>query len=388
MKQKMINIFENVYGNAENTELFFAPGRVNLIGEYTDFNGGHVMPCTLSSGTYALVRKVDSRICRFYSYNFPNDGVVEVSLDDMSYRKEHDWANYPKGVIAMFLEKGIDIENGFDIAFYGNIPNGAGLSSSASIEILMAIVINKLYSLNFDMMDMVYLAQRTENKYIGVNCGIMDQFAIGMGKKNKGILLNTSNMEYHYSKLDFKDYKLVISNTRKRRGLEDSKYNERRSECESALADLQKVVDIKNLCDLNMEEFEKYKHSIKSEVNLKRAKHVISENDRTLRAYKELDDGNLEAFGKLMIESHESLKNDFEVTGIELDTLVELALDIDGVLGSRMTGAGFGGCTVSLVREDMVEEFVKRIYKMYKEKIGFAADFYIVSVGDGARQIL
>jgi len=383
-----MHIFENVFGNTDNSRLFFAPGRVNLIGEYTDFNGGHVLPCALTIGTYAVVRPRTDRKLRFYSENFSELGIIEAATDAIGYKDSHDWANYPKGVVAIFQQAGIDIERGFDIAFYGNIPNGAGLSSSASIEMLMAVILKAFYTVTFSMEEMVALAQKTENEYIGVNCGIMDQFAIGMGKKEHGVLLNTSTMAYHYAHLDLGEYALVIGNTNKRRGLGDSKYNERRAECEQAVADLNQVMDIKHLCDIDVATFEKNKDVIKSEVHLRRARHVISENERTIKAHDELNNEHMEAFGALMNDSHESLKNDFEVTGIELDTLVEIAQSFEGVIGSRMTGAGFGGCTVSLMHKDCVQRFIEGVNRSYKEAIGYDADFYVVEAGDGACELV
>lgn len=383
-----MQIFENVFGNIDNCRLFFAPGRVNLIGEYTDFNGGHVLPCALTIGTYAVVRPRADRKLRFYSENFSELGIIEATTDAIDYKDGHDWANYPKGVVAIFKQAGIDIERGFDIAFYGNIPNGAGLSSSASIEMLMAVILKAFYNATFSMEEMVALAQKTENEYIGVNCGIMDQFAIGKGKKEHGVLLNTSTMAYRYAHLDLGEYALVISNTNKRRGLGDSKYNERRAECEQALADLNQVMDINHLCDIDMSTFEKNKEVINNEVHLRRARHVISENERTIKAHDELNNEHMEAFGALMNASHESLKNDFEVTGIELDTLVEIAQNFEGVIGSRMTGAGFGGCTVSLMHKDCVQKFIEGVNRAYKDAIGYDADFYVVEAGDGACELV
>lgn len=388
MREKMMHIFENIFGSRQNSRLFFAPGRVNLIGEYTDFNGGHVLPCALTIGTYAVVRPREDKKCCFYSENFPDLGIIEALTSAIAYKREDDWANYPKGVVSIFQEEGIAIETGFDIAFYGNIPNGAGLSSSASIEMLMAVVLKALYDVEFSMEKMVALAQKTENEYIGVNCGIMDQFAIGMGKKEHGVLLNTSTMAYRYAHLEFGDYALVISNTNKRRGLEDSKYNERRVECEQAVKDLNMVISIRHLCDIDVETFELYKHAIKSPIHLRRARHVISENQRTIEAHDQLNNGNIKRFGALMNASHASLKEDFEVTGLELDTLVTLSQKFEGVIGARMTGAGFGGCTVSLMHKEKVTDFIGEINAAYKEIIGHDADFYVVEAGNGACELV
>lgn len=378
--------FEKVY-NKTGERAFFSPGRVNLIGEHTDYNGGNVFPCALYMGTYAIVTEREDKLVRAYSNNFKELGIIEFSLENLVYEKQHDWVNYPKGVIKTFIDEGYKIEKGFDILFFGNIPNGAGLSSSASIELATAIVLKNLSKLDVDMVTMVKFAQKAENEFIGVNCGIMDQFAIGMGKANCAILLDTKNIAYQYVPLDLGDSVIVIANTNKRRGLADSKYNERRGQCDAALAELKTVVGINELCDLSSEEFEKHSSAITNDVNRTRAKHAIYENERTKKAVIELQAGNLDAFGKLMNASHVSLRDDYEVTGIELDTLVDLAWKEEGVIGSRMTGAGFGGCTVSIVNEKNVESFIKNVGAAYKEAIGYEAAFYIGRVGDGTREL-
>lgn len=378
--------FQEVFG-APAEKQFFAPGRVNLIGEHTDYNGGNVFPCAIDKGTYGLVKKRNDRKFRMYSENFADLGVMEFTLDELTNDKKHDWANYPKGVIKMFLEAGQKIDSGFDILFSGNIPNGAGLSSSASIEMLTAIVLKDLFHLSIDPMEMAQLGKKTENLFIGVNSGIMDQFAIAMGKKDHAILLDCNTLKYAYVPVVLKDEVIVIANTNKRRGLADSKYNERRAECDEALAELQTKLPIKALGELSIEQFEANKDLIKSPVRQKRAKHAVYENQRTLKAQKELSAGNLAEFGKLMNQSHISLRDDYEVTGVELDTLAALAWEQPGVVGSRMTGAGFGGCTVSIVKKDKVDDFIKNVGEAYKNKIGYAADFYIASVSDGAKKL-
>lgn len=380
LKEKFIEKF-----GIGHTKKFFSPGRVNLIGEHTDYNGGNVFPCAIDKGTFALVKEREDNKFRMYSENFESLGVIEFTLEKLENEKEHDWANYPKGVIKMFLDAGYKIDRGFDILFYGNIPNGAGLSSSASIEILTAVVLKELFNLGIDMIEMVKLGQKTENIFIGVNSGIMDQFAVGMGKKDNAILLDCNTLEYAYVPVILKDERIIISNTNKRRGLADSKYNERRGECETALSELQEKLSIKALGELTIEEFEANKELIKDETRKKRAKHAVYENQRTLKAQKELSAGNLEEFGKLMNQSHISLRDDYEVTGRELDTLVEIAWEQEGVIGSRMTGAGFGGCTVSIVKKGKVDDFIKNVAEKYKERIGYDADFYVVEVSEGAR---
>jgi len=378
--------FKEVFGK-DAEQQFFAPGRVNLIGEHTDYNGGNVFPCAIDRGTYGLVSKRPDRTFRMYSENFADLGVMEFTLDELVNDKKHDWANYPKGVIKMFVEEGFKIDSGFDFLVSGNIPNGAGLSSSASIEMLTGIVLKDLFHLSIDPIAMALLGKKVENLFIGVNSGIMDQFAIAMGKKDHAILLDCNTLKYDYVPVVLKDEVIVIANTNKRRGLADSKYNERRAECDEALAELQTKLPIKALGELSIEEFEANKDLIKSPIRQKRAKHAVYENQRTLKAQKELSAGNLAEFGKLMNQSHISLRDDYEVTGVELDTLAALAWEQAGVVGSRMTGAGFGGCTVSIVKKDKVDDFIKNVGEAYKNKIGYAADFYIAAVSEGARKL-
>ena len=378
--------FKEVFGK-DAEQQFFAPGRVNLIGEHTDYNGGNVFPCAIDRGTYGLVSKRADRTFRMYSENFADLGVMEFTLDELVNDKKHDWANYPKGVIKMFVEEGFKIDSGFDFLVSGNIPNGAGLSSSASIEMLTGIVLKDLFHLSIDPIAMALLGKKVENLFIGVNSGIMDQFAIAMGKKDHAILLDCNTLKYNYVPVVLKDEVIVIANTNKRRGLADSKYNERRAECDEALAELQTKLPIKALGELSIEEFEANKDLIKSPIRQKRAKHAVYENQRTLKAQKELSAGNLAEFGKLMNQSHISLRDDYEVTGVELDTLAALAWEQPGVVGSRMTGAGFGGCTVSIVKKDKVDDFIKNVGEAYKNKIGYAADFYIAAVSEGARKL-
>ena len=388
MKNQLLKDFAEIFGSDGDIRSYFAPGRVNLIGEHTDYNGGHVFPCALTIGTYAIVRKREDRKLRFYSHNFEKLGVLESSLDDLKYNKAMDWTNYPIGVVWAFIEKGYRVDQGFDMLLYGNIPNGSGLSSSASVEVVTGVALRDLFGFDeVSMIDIALFGQYSENNFNGVNCGIMDQFAIAMGKKDQAIFLDTSDLSYTYAPIRLKDEKIVISCSNKKRGLGDSKYNERRAECEEALAELQKELSIKSLGELSEEQFEAHKDLIGSEVRQRRAKHAVYENQRTLKAVEALKAGNLEEFGKLMNASHVSLRDDYEVTGIELDTLVENAWNQEGVIGSRMTGAGFGGCTVSIVKTDCVDKFIENVGKAYLEKIGYAADFYVVEIGDGGRVI-
>ena len=383
MKETILKKFEEVFGDVKGTKVFFAPGRVNLIGEHTDYNGGHVFPCALTIGTYGVARVREDRKLRFYSMNFEELGVIESSLDGLKPEKEADWTNYPKGVMWAFGAKGFTIPSGMDILLNGNIPNGSGLSSSASVEVLTGYILKDFFGFEMSNQELALIGQFSENKFNGVNCGIMDQFAIAMGKKDHAIFLDTADLSYTYAPVKLNGAKLVIACSNKKRGLGDSKYNERRSECEMALSELQKVVDIKGLGELTEEQFEEYKSAIKDPVRVKRAKHAVYENQRTIKAVAALEADDIQQFGQLMNASHVSLRDDYEVTGIELDTLVEEAWKVEGVIGSRMTGAGFGGCTVSMVEDEAIDTFIKETGEAYVAKIGYAADFYIVEVGEG-----
>lgn len=383
MVEQLKNKFAEVFGPEGESAVYFAPGRVNMIGEHTDYNGGHVFPCALTIGTYGVVRKRQDRKLRFYSMNFEQLGVMESSLDDLVPSKDADWTNYPKGVLWAFKERGMEVTEGFDLLLFGNIPNGSGLSSSASVEVLTGYILKDQYGFDVTNQDLALIGQYSENHFNGVNCGIMDQFAIAMGKEDHAIFLDTNTLDYTYVPLKLDGAKIVIACSNKKRGLGDSKYNERRSECETALAELQKVVDIKSLGELTEEQFEANKDAIKDEVRVRRARHAVYENQRTIQAVDALQKQDLKKFGELMNASHVSLRDDYEVTGIELDTLVEEAWKVEGVIGSRMTGAGFGGCTVSIVEDAAVDRFIESVGTAYKDKIGYAADFYVVQVGSG-----
>lgn len=388
MQQQLVEKFQELFGKGGDIRFYFSPGRVNLIGEHTDYNGGHVFPCALTIGTYGVARKREDRKIRLYSENFSKMGVTETSLDDLVYKDSAGWTNYPKGIVWTFQEKGYPVETGFDMLMYGNIPNGSGLSSSASVELLMGIILKDLFGYEeLSMINLALIGQYGENNFNGMNCGIMDQFAIAMGKKDHAIFLDTQNLQYEYAPIHMEGYKIVIAASNKKRRLTDSKYNERRAECEEALEDIQEVKNVQALGELTEEEFEQVKDAIKNPVCCKRAKHAVYENQRTIKAVKALKNNDLETFGKLMNESHVSLRDDYEVTGKELDTLVEAAWKQEGVIGSRMTGAGFGGCTVSIVKEDAVDAFIKNVGEIYKKEIGYGADFYVVEIGDGTRRI-
>lgn len=383
-KQQFLAEYQDVF-KEPGKDVFFSPGRINVIGEHTDYNGGHVFPCAISLGTYGAARKREDNKLRFYSANFEDLGIIETSLDDLKYDKKDNWVNYAKGMIYFLKETGHDVDKGMDIFIEGNIPNGSGLSSSASLEMLIGVIAQELFNLDIDRVDLVKLGMETENKFIGVNSGIMDQFAVGMGKQNQAILLDTNTLEYSYAPVDMGNNVIVIMNTNKRRELADSKYNERRSECETAVGELQAKLDINTLGELDAQTFDEYAYLIEDENRLKRARHAVWENQRTMQAQAALEEGDLEKFGRLVNASHVSLEHDYEVTGIELDTLAHTAWKQEGVLGARMTGAGFGGCGIAIVDKDKVEAFKENVGKVYTEKIGYAPAFYIAEIADGTK---
>ncbi len=385
MRDALLEKFEELFGGGGDIRTYFAPGRVNLIGEHTDYNGGHVFPCALTIGTYAIARRREDRALRFYSMNFEEMGVVESSLDALVCDRAAGWTNYPKGMMWTFIQRDHAVPYGVDMLLYGNIPNGSGLSSSASVELVTGVMLRDMYGYDdLSMIDLALYGQYSENHFNGVNCGIMDQFAIAMGKKDHAIFLDTSDLSYQYAPVKLENARIVIACSNKKRGLGDSKYNERRSECEEALADIQKVRAVKALGELTADAFEEVKGAIRRPVCVKRARHAVCENQRTVEAVEALKDNDIARFGALMNASHVSLRDDYEVTGIELDTLVEEAWKCEGVIGSRMTGAGFGGCTVSIVKNEAIDAFIEKVGRAYREKIGYAADFYAVDIGDGA----
>ncbi|NOX46866.1 MAG: galactokinase [Chlorobi bacterium] len=383
---KLKQEFKNIFGqSADEPRVCFAPGRVNLIGGHTDYNGGYVLPCSIQYGTLLAIGFRNDNKVKAHSLNFPF--IVEIDIDKPLHKIGNEWVNFPLGVMKEFQGKGVRLK-GMNLLFYGDIPNGAGLSSSASVEMVTAYALNKLLGCNFDTIDMIKISQLAENDFVGMNCGIMDQFAVGAGKKDKAVFLNCDTLDYDLVPLALKAYSLVITNTNKRRELADSKYNERRTECETAVENLSATEPIRNLSELTMEKFESIKNKITDIVGRKRANHVIYENQRTMDAVKALKGNDLNKFGKLMFQSHYSLKDDFEVSCDELDVLVDEASKVKGVLGSRMTGGGFGGCTVSLVKKESIQEFEETVGKNYFERTGLKADFYIARAGEGVREIL
>ena len=383
---EMQEVFREKFGAAQ-THAYFSPGRVNLIGEHTDYNGGHVFPCAISLGTYALVAPRTDGISRLYSMNVSEQGVVQFPMHGAVKSDAYGWANYPIGVVRVMEDAGHRAAHGFDIVLYGTLPNGAGLSSSASIEVLMAVILNDELNLGIDMVELVKFSQKAENEFVGMNCGIMDQFAVGMGKKDCAILLDCNTLSYRYSKLALDGCSIVITNTNKTHSLVTSAYNERRAQCESALKALQKVKPIKALGELTNAEFDAIASAIPDPVEHRRARHAVYENNRTLEAVKALEANDVKRFGELMNASHVSLRDDYEVTGPELDTLAELAWQQNGVLGSRMTGGGFAGCTVSIVRDAAIPAFEKNVGDAYTAKIGYAPSFYVANIADGARRL-
>ncbi|MBU3841075.1 MAG: galactokinase [Candidatus Ruminococcus intestinipullorum] len=388
MKEILSAKFTELFGSIEDAGYYFAPGRVNLIGEHTDYNGGHVFPCALTLGTYGIAKKRADRTLRFFSLNLEHLGVITASLDDLSFHAEYDWANYPLGVIWAMKERGFELPFGLDLVVYGNIPNGSGLSSSASLEVLTGLILKDLYNFQkLTMTDLALIGQYSENHFNGCNCGIMDQFAVAMGKKDHAIFLDTNTLSYEYAPVELHDAKIIITNSKVKHSLVDSQYNKRREECTTALRQLQKDLDITSLGDLEIDTFEKFKEVITDPIVAKRAKHAVYENQRTIEAVSALKQGNISRFGELMNQSHDSLRDDYEVSCEEIDLLVDLARSIPDVIGSRITGGGFGGCTVSIVKEAALDHFVNTIAPVYKEKTGLDAEFYIVEIGAGAHKL-
>lgn len=386
MINEMLLKFQEIF-ETNNAKVFFSPGRVNLIGEHIDYNGGLVFPCAISLGTYGVVAFNDTNTIRAYSLNFEALGLIKTSLADLTYKKEDNWTNYVKGVVKFMKEAGHEINSGFDLLVYGNLPNGAGLSSSASLEMLTGKTLIDLFNLNISKVELALLGKRVENEFLGVNSGIMDQFAISLGKKDNATLLDCNTLDYKYAPVNFKNESIVIMNTNKRRELADSKYNERRAECEAALEQIKTIKNINALCELSTKDFNEISSVINNPIERKRAYHAVTENERVKSAIEALNNDDLITFGQLMTGSHTSLRDDYEVTGIELDTLVSSALKQPGVLGARMTGAGFGGCAIALVENPHVEEFIQKVGAEYKAAIGYEASFYIASTSDGPKKI-
>lgn len=383
MKNMVLDRFKKVFGDNEGVSVFFAPGRVNLIGEHTDYNAGHVFPCALTIGTYAAARTREDNKLRFNSMNFEECGVIESSLEELTPSKEAGWTNYPKGVMWAFTERGMKMPCGLDMVIYGNIPNGSGLSSSASLEVLTGYMLKDLYGFDVTNVELAQIGQYSENNFNGMNCGIMDQFASAMGKKDNAIFLDTSDLSFEYAPIKLDGMKIVVTNSKVKHSLVDSAYNDRRSSCEKALAELQEVISINGLGELSIEEFEAHKDAVKDDDRRLKAKHAVYENQRTISAVKALREGDIEEFGRLMNQSHISLRDDYDVSCEEIDVLVDAAWSVPGVIGSRITGGGFGGCTVSIVKDEAIDAFKDTLTKAYKDKCNLVPEFYVVSIGDG-----
>lgn len=376
--------FIEKYGEGEVSG-YFSPGRVNLIGEHTDYNGGFVFPCALSFGIYCLVRKTDRKTVRFASVNMPF--VAEVKVEDLNKAIGKEWVNYPIGVFAQFMKKGLTFDKGADLLFYGDVPTGAGLSSSAALEVVTGVMINDVYGFGIGKVELALMGQKAEHEYALVNCGIMDQFVSALGEKDHAIFLNCDTLAYDLVPVKLDGVKIVISNTNSPHKLDSGKYNERVAECKAAVKAIQPFQQISALGEISWEDFLKVEDKIENVTVRRRARHVVSEIKRTEDAVKALRAGDLISFGKLMNGSHDSLRDDYEVTGFELDTMVEEGRKIEGVIGTRMTGGGFGGCTVSLVKDEAVDKFIEQVGKNYQEKTGLKPVFYVAEIGDGGKKL-
>ncbi len=387
-RKELIAKFEELFGAGGDIREYFAPGRVNLIGEHTDYNGGHVFPCALTIGTMGVARKREDDKIHFFSANMNSFKTVEVSLSDLSYNEAYNWANYPLGVVWAFAERGKKLDTGFDMVIFGNIPNGSGLSSSASLEVLTGVILRDLFGFDeLSNQDLALIGQFSENNFNGCNCGIMDQYAVAMGKKDQAMFLDTNTLECEYASVKLPDAKIVITNSKVKHSLVDGQYNKRREECAKALEQLQKVCNIKTLGDLDEATFDANADVITDVECKKRAKHAVYENQRAIKAVAALKKNDLTTFGQLMNQSHISLRDDYKVSCEEIDVLVDLAWEVPGVIGSRITGGGFGGCTVSIVKNESVDSFIEKVGKGYTEKTGVEAEFYVVDIGEGAGRI-
>jgi galactokinase len=385
-KQVLKNKFKKTMKNPGKSSVYFSPGRVNLIGEHIDYNGGLVMQFAISYGTFGVVSKRSDNQINLFSKNYAKDGIISYATDNFSKKEKPIWSTYIVGVVQILFKRNIVLPTGFDMWFYGNLPSGAGLSSSASVEMLTMYAINDLFDLKLSMIDMVKIAQEAENNFVGVKCGIMDQFVVGFGEKDKVVCLNTNTLEYEYAKLKFQDMKIVIINTNKLRSLLDSKYEERLDECKLSLKILQREgLDINHLCDISVEQLSKNLHVLNARLR-KRVKHVVTEQNRVNKALTALREEDIITLGKLMNSSHVSLRDDYEVTGRELDELI-LAAWASGAYGARMTGAGFGGCAIAIVKYMDYPAFKRRVTKHYNRVIGYKPSFYIVTPSAGVRKI-
>lgn len=384
-RQSLLDSFNEQFGY-EGERVFFSPGRINLIGEHTDYNGGKVFPCAITMGTYGVVKPRADKEVHAYSGNFPEVGMIMFDIRNLEFKKEDNWTNYVKGMMKYIQEKTGELAHGFDLYVYGTIPNGASLSSSASLELLIGVMVRELFDLKISQLELVKSGMRTENEFLGLNSGILDQFAIGMAKKGNALLLDTNTLEYEQIPVDLPNHKIIIMNSMTRRELVDSEYNTRRRQCEEALSELQTVIDVSSLGELTEEEFEAHKDAISDETLMRRARHAVYESVRTERAAVALKANDLNTFGKYMNDSHVSLRDDYEVTVKETDLLASLAWEQEGTIGARMTGGGFGGCCIAIVENDKVHEFISKVGETFKKEIGRAAEFYIAETEDGTME--
>lgn len=391
MLTEIYSVFSKIFGSGSTPQAFFSPGRVNLIGEHTDHEGGYVFPCAIDFGIYSLARRNSTGSLRLYSMNFDGEysSPFEIAYSDIHEKLTgpRTWVNYPLGITSVLTKHGYSLSSGLDILYNGNLPDGAGLSSSAALEVLTVRIFSDILGLNIDGVKAALFSQEAENNFVGMHCGIMDQFAVSMGKKNNAILLNCSTLDYSYAPLELGDCKIIITNSNVPHSLVGSEYNLRRTQCEAALSDIRKAKDISCLCDFTEHELDEYSYCVKDPVTLRRAVHAVSENARAKRAAQALKAGDLHTFGRLMNASHVSLRDNYEVTVPELDVLASLAWELPGVIGSRMTGGGFGGCTVSIVESAMAENFVETVGREYEAKTGRKASFYTTGSADGAGRI-
>lgn len=387
MIQKLLETFVSVFGAGETPRIFKTGGRINIIGEHTDYNGGHVFPCVLSMGTWCLLRKRNDSAIRYYSVNFPENGVISGDIGALTKKDPSCWCDYCTGMLWAFSQEGSVLPCGFDLLVYGNIPNGSGLSSSASLEVCFGYAVKESFGLDIEPLKIALLGQKCENAFIGVNCGIMDQFAVAMGRTGQAMYLDTATLNCRYVPLELGDLAFLIMDSRKKRSLAGSKYNERRSECEHALKELQTKLDARTLGDIDPETFEKHAYLISSETECRRARHAVTENDRTAQAIIAMEKNDFEELGKLLNASHASLRDDYEVSCRELDILVSEALKQEGVLGARMTGAGFGGCAIALVKKDRIPQIIEAVGSVYSKETGLKAEFYPASIGNGPEEV-
>ena len=391
MRARLKHLFASRFGNARDVRTYTAPGRVNLIGEHTDCHGGYVLPCPISFGIWGAARKREDFLVRLYSENYPSLEMVEFSLENPVFQKEHGWGNYPKGVLRAFEDHGYSPSSGFEILFWGDLPAGAGLSSSAALEVLTGLILKDLFEFSLESpeeLSLAKLGQEAENRFMGVQSGIMDQCAIALGSPGHALFLNAGTLEYRSLPVPLKEHGLFLLDSRKSRELTTSEYNTRREECSQALKKLQEWGNWGALGEVSPEEFAPLAFRLSNSLLRRRARHVILENRRTQEAARSLEAGDLRSFGKLMNRSHISLQFDYEVSCRELDCLAECCWQHEACLGARMTGAGFGGCVVALVENQGASAFEEAISREYYRHMELECGIYrISSIPGGARRL-